>query len=128
MICHTEGALKGLVAHAAVALGEDIATQSEHTQRSLVAEILAHTGGVRADQVHLQLLHRLRGDDNVLEVAEAGVDTVLHNLVVHNVVNDLSAGLHVTGEAQTTYIHLRPGFLAQIKSVLSVTQLHQLQS
>lgn len=76
-----------------MSLSQHIATQSEHAQRSLVAQVVTDTRGVRADQVDLELLHLVRGDDNILEVSETSVDSVLHSLGGDNIVDNLAARL-----------------------------------
>ena len=121
----TQSALQRLVAHTAVALSEDVATKSEHAQRTLITEVLTHSRGVGADKVHLQLLYRFGRNDHILEVSKSGVNSVLYNLVFHNIINNLSSVLFLNLFSKL-YIDLSPSLFAKIQLVFSISQLHQL--
>ena len=95
---------------AAISLRKNVATKSQHAQRTLVAEILAHSGSMGTNQVHLQFLDRLGRNDNILEVSKSGVDSVLDNLIFHNIIYDLSSRLGFTALIMP-YINLLPSFL-----------------
>ena len=113
------------MAHTAVALGEDVAAESEHAQGTLVAEVLTHSGSVGADQIHLQLLDGLGRNDHILEVSKSGVNSVLYNLIFHNIIHDLSSVL-ILNPLSKLYVHFGPRLLAKIQLVLSISKLHQL--
>ena len=113
------------MAHTAVALGEDVAAQSEHAQRTLVAEVLTHSRSVGSDQIHLQLLDGFGRNDDILEVSKSGVNSVLYNLIFHNVIHDLSSAL-ILNLLSKHYVHFGPSLLAKIQLVLSISKLHQL--
>ena len=76
-----------------VSLSQNVATESQHTQRSLVAEVVTNTRSMGTDQVDLELLHRFRGNDDILEVSKAGVDSVLRDLLGDDIVNNLATRL-----------------------------------
>ena len=76
-----------------MSLGQNVATESQHTQRSLIAEVVTNTRSVRTDQIDLELLHVFRGDNDVLEVSETGIDSVLRDLLGDNIINNLATRL-----------------------------------
>jgi hypothetical protein len=56
-------------------------------RRQLMRQGLAHAGGVAADQVELELLELVRGDDHGGELAEARVDAVDRAALGHDSVH-----------------------------------------
>ena len=81
------------MANTAVTLGKDIATEGKDTERSFVGEILTDTRSVRTNQIDLEFFDRLGRNDDILEVAKTGINTVLDNLVTDNIINNLSTRL-----------------------------------
>ena len=76
-----------------MSLGQNVATESQHTQRSLIAEVVTNTRSVGTDQIDLELLHVFRGDSDILEVSETGIDSVLRDLFGDNIINNLATRL-----------------------------------
>ena len=83
------------MADTAVTLGKDIATKSKDTERSFVGKILTNTRSMRTNQIDLEFFDRLGRNDDILEVAKTGVNTVLDNLVADNIIDNLSTRLNV---------------------------------
>ena len=69
------------------------ATEGKDTERSFVGEILTDTRSVRTNQIDLEFFDRLGRNDDILEVAKTGINTVLDNLVTDNIINNLSTRL-----------------------------------
>ena len=98
------------MADTTISLRKNVATKSQHAQRTFVAEILTHSGSMGANQVYLQFLDGLGRNDNILEVSKSSVDSVLDNLILHNIIYDLSSRLGIT-TLTVSYINLLPSLL-----------------
>ena len=77
---------------AAEALGQHIGAQQQHGARLGLGERLAHSAGVAAHQVSLQLRQTFRRNAHVRQLAEAGVDPVDLLPGRHNLFNQLPTG------------------------------------
>ena len=73
---HRDQEVEGLGPDAAEALGQHVRAQHHEGARLRLVQRLADAGGVAAHQVELELAQLVARDDDVGEVAEAGVDAV----------------------------------------------------
>ena len=107
LIEHIDHGLDGAQADAGVALAQRIAPQQHHRPADLLAEGFTHGAAVADDQIALQLLGLVGGDEHIAEFAETSGQAVNHSAALQLLVH-ISPGLVDLGLGLLGQFHLFP--------------------
>ena len=94
LVQHLDHHLDQQRTHAGHAHAQSVGAQQQHAAGHLVGIGLAHGGAVAEDQVGGQLVAHLGADGHLLEVAEAGGDTIGHALLSGDLLGQGAGLLH----------------------------------
>ena len=90
LVQHVNHGLHGLQTDTGEALGKVIHTKKQHASCHVLRERIAGADCVRDNQVLLQVLALLAGDDNITELTETGGDAVYGLLLIQELIDNLS--------------------------------------